>query len=67
VNTWVDRFRGGKTPVEEDDRSGRPFRDDFSAIVSGYLERNPRVSCFEIAKNMFVPMTTISRILEEIS
>jgi hypothetical protein len=66
VNTWAARFRNGKTSVEDDDKPGRPSRDDFSAAVSGHLERNPHASCREISKDLFVPMTTISRVLKEI-
>jgi hypothetical protein len=51
--------------VEDDDRPGRFSRDDFSSAVPGSLERSPHVSCREIAKDLFVPMTIISRILEE--
>jgi transposase len=66
VDTWVARFRSGRTSVEDDGRSGRPSRDDFSAAISGHLERNSHASCREIAKNLFVPKITISRVLEEI-
>jgi hypothetical protein len=52
--------------VEDDNRPGRASRDDFSASVSGYLERNLHASCREITKDMFVPMTKISSVLEEI-
>jgi hypothetical protein len=67
VDTWTARFRSGRTYVEDDDKPGRPFCNDFSATVSGYLERNPHASYREIAKDLFLPMTTISRILEKIS
>jgi hypothetical protein len=66
VDPWVTRFRSGRTSVEDDDRSGRPCRDDFSAAVSGYVERNPQASCHESTKNLFIPKTIISRVLEEI-
>jgi hypothetical protein len=52
--------------VEDDDRLGRPSRDDFSAAVSGYLERNLYASCREITKDLFVLKTAISQVLEEI-
>jgi hypothetical protein len=66
VNTWAAHFRSGRTFVEDDDRPGRASCDDFSAAIAGHLERNPHASCHEIAKDLFVPMTTISRILKEI-
>jgi hypothetical protein len=65
VDTWGARFRNGRTSVEDDDRPGRPFRDDFSAALSGYLETNPHASCREIVKGLFVPMSIISRVLEK--
>jgi hypothetical protein len=65
VDMWAGRFGNGRTSVEDDDRPGRPSRDDFPAAVSGYLERNLHVSCHEIAKDLFVPKATISRILKE--
>jgi hypothetical protein len=52
--------------VENDDRPEKYSCDDFSAAVSGYLERNPHASCFKIAKNLFISKITISRVLEEI-
>jgi hypothetical protein len=66
VDVWAGRFWSGRTSVEDDDRPGRLSRDDFSAIVPGHLERNPHISCHEISKDLFVLMTIISRILEEI-
>jgi hypothetical protein len=48
-----------------DDRARRPSRDDFSGAISGYLERNPDTSCREIAKDLFVLKTPVSRVLEE--
>jgi DNA-binding transcriptional regulator YhcF (GntR family) len=52
--------------VEDDTRPGRPFRDDFLAIVSGDLERNPCPSCREIAKDLLIPKIIISRVLDKI-
>jgi hypothetical protein len=52
--------------VEDDKRRGKSSRNDFSAAVSNYLEGNPHASCCEIAKDLFVPMSTISQVLEEI-
>jgi DNA-binding MarR family transcriptional regulator len=53
--------------VEDNDRPGTLSCDDFSAVFSGHLERNPHISCREISKDLFVPKTTISRVLEKIS
>jgi hypothetical protein len=66
VEMWTIRFRSGRTSVEDDDTRGRPSGDVFAAAVSGYLIRNLHASCREIAKDLFVPKTTISRVLEEI-
>jgi hypothetical protein len=66
VDTWAGRFRSERTSVEEDDRRARPSHYDFSAAISSYLERNPHISCRKIPKDLFVLMTTISRVLEEI-
>jgi hypothetical protein len=66
VDTWVVRFWSKRTAVEHDDRFGRSSRENFSAVVSGHLERNPYASCREIAKDLFVPKIIISLVLEEI-
>jgi hypothetical protein len=66
VDMWAARFRSGRTSVEDDDKPGRPSRDDFSTTVSDYLERNPHALCGEIAKDLFVPINAISQVLEEI-
>jgi hypothetical protein len=65
VDIWAARFQSKIISVEDDDKPGRPSRDDLSVTVSDYLERNLYVLCREIVKDMFVLMTTISRILEE--
>jgi hypothetical protein len=49
-----------------DDRPGRPSHSDFSAKVSGYLERNLHAPYCKIAKELFTPKTTVSWVLEEI-
>jgi hypothetical protein len=66
VDTWAARFRSGRTSVENDDRPGRPSSDSLSAAVSGYLNRNPHASCRDIAKDLFIPTTTVLRLLDEI-
>jgi hypothetical protein len=63
VDTWAVRLRSGRTSVEDNDKLGRSFCDDFSTEVSDDLEKNLHASCREIAKDLFVPKTTISRIL----
>jgi hypothetical protein len=65
VDTWATRFRSGRTSVEDDDRSGRPSSANLSAAVSGYLNRNPHASCLEIAKDLFIPKTSILHVLDE--
>jgi hypothetical protein len=52
--------------VEDDDRLGRASRDDFSVAFSSYLKRNLHALCYEIAKDLFVPKTAISQVLDEI-
>jgi hypothetical protein len=52
--------------VEDDERPGRPSSDSLSDAISGYLNRNPHASCREIAKDFFISMITILRILDEI-
>jgi hypothetical protein len=66
VDMWTTRVRSGRKSVEDDKRPGRPSRDNFSFTISDYLEGNPHAPYYEIAKNLFVPMSTISQILEEI-
>jgi transposase len=65
VDRWAARFRSDTTSVEDDDRSGRPSSANFSAAVSGYFNRNPHASCREIAKDLFIPKTSILRVLDE--
>jgi hypothetical protein len=66
VDTRAARFRSRGTSLEDHDRFGRPSRDDFSPAISGHLKRNIRASCCDIVKDLFVPMTTISQVLDEI-
>jgi hypothetical protein len=65
VDTWAARFQSGRTSVEDDERSGRSSSDSLSDAVSGYLNRNPHASCREIAKDLFIPITTILRVLDK--
>jgi hypothetical protein len=63
VDAWPTRFQSKRTSVEDDERPGRPSRDDFSVAIFDYLKRNPHASCHEIAKRLFVPRITILRAL----
>jgi hypothetical protein len=65
VDTLAARFRSGRTSMEDDDRSGKPPSANLSAAVSGYLNRNSHASCREIAKDLFIPRTSILRVLDE--
>jgi hypothetical protein len=51
--------------VEDEERPGRPSSNSLSNAVSGYLNRNPHASCLEIAKDLFIPMTTIIHVLDK--
>jgi hypothetical protein len=51
--------------VEDDERPGRLSSDSLSDAISGYLNRNPHASCREIAKDLFIPITIILRVLDE--
>jgi hypothetical protein len=53
--------------VEGDDKPGGLSFRALSVAISSYLERNPPASCREIAKDLFVPMTIIPRVLEQIA
>jgi hypothetical protein len=65
VDMWAARFRSGRTSVEGDERLGRPSSDSLSDAISDYLNRNPYASCRKIAKDLFIPTTTILRVLNE--
>jgi hypothetical protein len=65
VNMWAARFWSGRISVKDDERPGRPSSDSLSDTVSGYLNRNPHTSCREISEDLFIPMTTILRILDK--
>jgi hypothetical protein len=52
--------------VEDDGRPGRSSSDSLSDGASGYLNRNPRASYRKIAKDLFIPRTTILHVLDEI-
>jgi hypothetical protein len=53
--------------VEDDERPGRPSSHSFSDVISSYLNRNLHASCLEITKDLFIPMNTILRVLDEMS
>jgi hypothetical protein len=65
VDMLAARFRSGRTSIEDDERPGRPSSDRLSDIVSGYLNGNPDPFCREIAKDLFIPKTTVLHILDE--
>jgi hypothetical protein len=65
VGRSAARFWNERTSVEDDDRPGRPSSDSLPATVSGYLNRNLYASCRDIAKDVFIPRTTIFPFLDE--
>jgi hypothetical protein len=67
VDTWAAHFRSGRTSVEDDERPGRPSRDDFWAIVSDYWEKKLYTSCREIIKELFVLRIIILQALGKIA
>jgi histone-lysine N-methyltransferase SETMAR len=66
VEKWAARFRAGQETVDDETRPGRPAISDLSEAILQFLERQPHSSSRDISKALYLPKTTVLRIMHEI-
>jgi hypothetical protein len=67
VDLGAAHFWSGRTSVKDDKKPGKASRDNLSAAIPGFFETSPHASCHEIAKGVFIPRTSILRVLGKMS
>ena len=60
---WFDRFRGGNYDLNDDERSGRPEELQTDEFVE-LLDENPAQSTSQLAEQLGVDKSTVSRRLK---
>ena len=70
IKEWYNRFKGGRTSVDNDSRSGRPSTTktlDNIERVRFAIEGDRRLTVRELENDLGIPKTTIWEILNKIS
>jgi histone-lysine N-methyltransferase SETMAR len=68
VYDWYNRFKNGRSGIEDDSRSGRPkeARSDSNVeLIEGLLDIDRRWTCEEMAELSGIPSSSIHRILTQ--
>jgi hypothetical protein len=60
------RFRASRETVEDDERLGSLFQNDFGDAVLKFLEKQPHSSSREISKALYSPGMTILLVLNDL-
>ena len=69
INVWYNRFKGGRTSVDSDSRSGRPSTTktlDNIEQVRLAIEGDRRLTVCELENDLGIPKTTVWEILNKI-
>ena len=69
IKEWYNRFKGGRTSVDSDSRSGRPTTTktlDNIERVRLAIEGDRRLTVRELENDLGIPKTTVWEILKEI-
>ena len=69
IKEWYNRFKGGRTSVDSDSRSGRPSTTkklDNIERVQLAIERDRRLAVRELENDLGIPKTTVWEILNKI-
>ena len=69
IKEWYNRFKGGRTTVESDSRSGRPLTTkslDNIERVRLAIEGDRRLTVCELENDLGIPKTTVWEILNKI-
>lgn len=68
VYRWVERFKSGRTTIEDDPRSGRPntaINKESVKAVEKIVEQNERVSIRKVAKDVGISTRKVHEILHD--
>ena len=69
IKEWYNRFKGGRTSVDSDSRSGRPSTtktlDNIERVRLG-IEGDCRLTVRELENDLGIPKTTVREILNKI-
>ena len=69
IKEWYNRFKGGRTSVDSDSRSGRPSMTktlDNIERVRIAIEGDHRLTVRELENDLGIPKTTVRKILNKI-
>jgi hypothetical protein len=66
VEKWAVRFQAGRETVEDDERPERRPQNDLDDAVLRSLEKQPHSPSREISKALYLPWTTILRVLDDL-
>ena len=69
IKEWYNRFKGGRTSVDSDSRSGRPSMTktlDNIERVRLAIEGDRRLTVRELENDLGIPKTTVWKILNKI-
>ena len=69
IKEWYNRFKGGRTSVDSDSRSGRPSTTktlDHIELMRLAIEGDRRLTVRELENNLGIPKTTVWEILNKI-
>ena len=69
IKEWYNRFKGGRTSVDSDSRSGRPSTTktlDNIERVRLAIEGDRRLTVRELENDLGIPKTTVCEILNKI-
>ena len=69
IKEWYNRFKGGRTSVDSDSRSGRPWTTitfDNIERVRLVIEGDLRLTVRELENDLGIPKTTVWEILNKI-
>ena len=70
MKEWYNRFKGGRTSVDSDSRSGRPSTTktlDNVNRVRLAIEGDRRLTVLDLENDLGIPKTTVWEILNKIS
>ena len=65
IKEWFNRFKGGRTSVDRDSRSGRPELVNIERVRLA-IEGDRRLTVRELENGLVVPKTTVWEILNKI-
>jgi hypothetical protein len=67
IEKWAARFRADRRTVEDDEGPGRPPQNSLADALLRFLEKRLHSSYREINKALYLPRTTVLRVLDDLS